>query len=332
MDLGDFTLKFSFFEQAFDFDSCVITIGNFDGCHLGHRKLIETNRRLGEKLGVPNVALTFDPHPQEFFRPSPTVIDLLTTGQKTRAFRELGVTHPFVLRFNTELFHTGHEDFYHKFLRDTLHAKAITVGENFYFGFHRLGNVRWLRKVGELDGLSINIIPPVMFQDQPISSTRIRELLLSTGDVESAAQMLGHTFFLEGIVVEGDRMGRKLQFPTANLSSIHQLIPKEGVYCGYVWLEKISTEPAFPVFPSGKDSLFPAVFSIGHRPTFQKKESDVRIEAHLLPTFPAEQRSFYGLKACYYLTHRLRENVAFQGPDELKAQIAQDIAQAKKLL
>ncbi|MBI2603689.1 MAG: riboflavin biosynthesis protein RibF [Deltaproteobacteria bacterium] len=323
--------RFSFFQNQIDFDSCVITIGNFDGCHLGHRELIEITGRLGKTLGVPSVSLTFDPHPQEYFRPSPSTVDLLTTEQKMRAFLELGITHPFVLRFNDELFHTSHEDFYAKFLRDTLRAKAITVGENFYFGFHRLGNVRWLSKQGEADGLIVNIVPPVLFQDQPISSTRIRELLLSTGDVETAAQMLGHTYFIAGTITHGDKMGRTLQFPTANLSSIDQLVPKEGVYCGYVWLENMSKAPAFPLFMSGKDSLFPAVFSIGHRPTFQKKEADIRVEAHLLQRYSPEQ-TFYNLKACYYLKHRLRDNVAFSGPDELKMQIARDVAQAKKLL
>lgn len=322
---------FSFFPYSTEFSQCVVTIGNFDGCHLGHQKLILNSKQLGEKFSCPNVVLTFDPRPQNYLKGTPDTKELLPNDRKTRALKELGVSNHYVLNFNEELNHTKHELFYENFLLNCLHAKAITVGEDFHFGFQRKGTALWLKDQGTKDGIKVDIIPALLLDKEPVSSTRIRKLLSEKGDVESANALLGHTFSIEGKTVKGEQIGRTLGFPTLNLQSSHQLIPADGVYCGYVWLEGLSQGRQAPIVHMDKKQLSRAIFSIGVRPTFKMKEPQLCVEAHILDPMDS-QKQHYDLKVAFYFEKKLRDMIAFRNSDELAKQIAKDIRLAQKFI
>lgn len=315
-----------------EFSNCVITIGNFDGCHLGHKKLIETNRILGKKFACPNVVLSFFPRPQDYLAENKKKLNiLLTTERKTRALKELGAGFHYVLTFNKELSLMSHVEFYEFFLRDYLKVRAITVGENFHFGFQRKGTAHWLKQRALEDHIHVEIIPSYIVEKEIVSSTLIRTLLTEKGDVERVKLLLGHRFSIEGLTIQGAQLGRKIGFPTLNIKALDQLIPAEGVYCGYVWLEGLTEGKEAPVIQISKERLLPAVFSIGTRPTFSDSTPTVSIEAHLLDNINAE-KDHYHLKISFYFEKKIRDMMKFKDKDELVRQISQDIDFAKKLL
>jgi len=329
--LSSYEKSFSFFPYTPQFSSCVVTIGNFDGCHLGHQKLIRNNCLLGQKYSCPNVVLTFDPRPQNYFQTTKDSKELLPKERKTQALKELGVTHHYVLHFNDELNHMGHEKFYKEFLIHLLHVQAITVGEDFHFGFKRKGNAVWLKEHGLRDNIQVDIIPSLITDGEPVSSTRIRKLIHETGDIESANKLLGHPYSLKGKTIRGEQMGRKIGFPTLNLEVPDHLIPSDGVYCGYVWLEGLSQTHEAPIVHIDKKLLSRAVFSIGTRPTFKTQTPTLNIEAHLLDT-TIKEGPHYDLNAVFYFEKKLRGMIAFRNVDELVSQIKEDIGLAQKFL
>lgn len=330
--MNNHSRSFSFFPYSVDFASCTVTIGNFDGCHRGHQGLVDQNQGLARKLHCPDLVLSFFPKPQDLLQPSNKIMTLLNPDRKSRAFKELGVSQHFILKVNEELLRCDHETFYKSFLRDTLHIKALTVGENFRFGYLRKGDSEWLKTHAKYDGIEVNILPSLYHAGDVISSTRIRNTLLNDGSVELAQELLGHPYSLEGVVTKGQQLGRKLGFPTMNLSSTSQaIIPKDGVYCGYVWLEGHSPQPEPPIVRIDTKKLLPAVFSIGARPTLQETEKTTTIEAHIL-TELALTGEGYGRRTSFYFTNKLRDIIAFKDLDALKLQIAQDIISAKRLI
>jgi riboflavin kinase/FMN adenylyltransferase len=257
--------------------------------------------------------------------------ELLPGKRKTQALKELGVGHHYILNFNDELNRMEHEIFYERFLRDFLHAQAITVGEDFHFGFQRKGNALWLQERGRRDNILVEIIPALLMDSKPVSSTRIRKLLRDSGNVEEAKRLLGHSFSIEGMTRRGEQMGRKIGFPTLNLETLDQLIPTDGVYCGHVWLEGFSPDPEPSVIRVDKKRLSPAVISIGLRPTFKVKEPRLCIEAHLLDSM-GTVKEHYNLNAVFYFEKKLRDMLTFPSGDELAKQITKDIRLAKTYL
>ncbi len=305
-----------------------VTIGNFDGCHVGHQLLILSALGLAKGLGGTPVAVTFTPRPEAFFRGSVDEV-LFTPEQKSRAFAELGIQRQVVQTFDEAFSRLSHERFYEDLLCHRLGARALVVGDNFRFGHQRLGDAAWLRARAVADGFLVTVHRSAIVADAPVSSTRIRETLRASGNVKAAAEMLGRPYLLEGIIRKGDQLGRTIGTPTANLEEVGQLLPRFGIYAGYVWLAKNSSER--PVVMKRPDDAIPAVFSIGIRPTLDAKNPPVRIEAHLLAgTFGADE--FYGRRAGYYLTDRIRDEAKLDGLDELKKWIARDVAEAKRLL
>lgn len=322
---------FSFLKEKLNINSSVVTIGNFDGCHIAHKTLIEKNQSYAKKLGTQDIVVSFNPRPQEYFRPSSSSRELFTQSQKQRAMNELNVGKLLVLNFNDELFHLSHEAFYEKILKDLLKVKAISIGENFRFGKNREGSADWLKMKGDKDNIEVYILPSVHQKNQIVSSTVIRELLLNEGNSISAAKLLGRPYGIEGVIESGDQKGRQLGFPTLNLSQTKQLLPKHGVYCGLVWLEGESTEINAPTTKITPSKLISAAFHLGYRPSIDEMLLP-RFEAHLLSGSWPKDGSFYGKKACFYLTERIRDVRKFSQIHDLKQQISEDVNKAKSIL
>jgi riboflavin kinase/FMN adenylyltransferase len=304
-----------------------VTIGNFDGCHKGHQKLVDLTLELQDKLGLDSVALTFFPHPDGFFSPSPLNRPLFSPTQKQRAFCEMGLRYVETKTFNQSFSELSPETFYNDILRGELKAKAIVIGDNFRFGHRRLGSAQWLKAQGSLDQLDIVVASGEMEGGLPISSTRIRQALTEQGNAKAAAEWLGRPYLLEGVIHRGDQLGRTLGFPTANLGGIEQLIPKPGVYVGKVWLGSEDQNRFPPILSTSTDS-YPAVINIGMRPTVSSSSS-LRCEAHIInQSFPLD--SLYERTAGIYLMDRLRDEEKFENIEALKSQIARDIDHAKQ--
>ncbi len=304
------------------------TIGNFDGCHLGHQELVKMTLHLSRIKSMSPLALSFSPRPEVFFNKSSKARELFTAEQKKRAFCELGVSYLAIKIFDKEFSQISHESFFHDFLLKSLKAKAVIIGDNFRFGFRRLGDTAWLRQAGKKTDTDIAIVPAVIDGDEAISSTRIRNALMRNGDVEHVCSWLGRPYLLEGKIEKGDQLGRTIGFPTANLGEIKQLTPKPGVYAGYTWLS--SSDRETPTVLKVDDSSIASVFNIGYRPTVSNK-MQLRCEAHLLSgEYGAD--ALYGKKAGFYLSHRLREEKKFNSIEELKKQISMDLEKAKKTL
>ena len=287
----------------------VVAVGNFDGCHRGHMRLLERVRRqAGERGGTP-VALIFDPHPSRVLRPDKAPPLLMTLDQKLDAFERAGIQGVAIVRFTQETAGWEPERFVERVLIDWLHAAEVWVGANFLFGRNRAGTYTLLRALGEDRGFRVDKIDPVRYKDFVVSSTRIRHLI-GEGRVDEAAALLGHQYFLDGTVVHGDGRGRELGFPTANLETVNELLPAYGIYATIAVIDGVH---------------HPSVTSIGVRPTIG--DGRVTIEAHLLDG----GADVYGKPIRLALIQRLREERKFDSLDALRAHIAVDCDQARAL-
>ncbi|MCS6949591.1 MAG: riboflavin biosynthesis protein RibF, partial [bacterium] len=210
----------------------VVTIGSFDGVHRGHQAIIRVALQRAQALGVPAVAVTFDRHPQESIQPenAPPLLTSLTT--RLRLLLEAGVHDVLVLRFDRDFAQLSAEAFLQFILQAHLNARCIVVGRDFRFGHQRQGSVDYLREVQSRFGYELEAVPDVLYAGERISSSRIRQALRE-GEVREAAAMLGRAYVLEGVVVRGQQLGRKLGYPTVNLRPHpSQLVPKDGIYAG----------------------------------------------------------------------------------------------------
>src|ERR671918_99419 len=216
----------------------VLALGNFDGLHRGHMKIIDrVRRRAGERGGTP-AAMTFDPHPPRVLRPDKAPPLLMTKAQKLEALGRAGMQGVAVVRFTRELSMWDPEMFVRTVLVEWLRVSEVWVGANFLFGHGRSGNFSLLRVLGQRYGFRAEKIDPVRYKDFVVSSTRIRRLV-AEGRVDEAGALLGHPYFLDGTVVEGRRRGREIGFPTANLSTGNELVPPDGVYATTVTIDGI---------------------------------------------------------------------------------------------
>lgn len=284
-----------------------VAIGNFDGVHLGHQALLKHAKTLGDKLGV----LVFEPHPQEFFKPGGERFRLTPFRAKARLLERVGVDVLYALHFDAAFAALSAEDFVTKVLVQGIGAKHVVVGQDFQFGKGRAGNIEML-KAGGLDrGFTVSTFDLVgSGPETKISSTRIREALRE-GKPEVAARLLGHAWTVEGRVEQGDKRGRTIGFPTANVSLEGYLEPALGVYAVRVEL-------------AGKS--YNGVANFGRRPTFDKK--DVLLEVHIFDYVG----DAYGQQIVVSFNSYLRPEMKFAGLDALKAQIAKDSERALKLL
>ena len=294
--------------SAVDWPRSAVTIGNFDGVHLGHRRMIEGTRR-AEAADRQSVVLTFDPHPSKVLRSEDAVPLLMTADQKRRALEALGVQKMAVLAFDRAVADLTPERFVDDVLVAALKASTVVVGEAFRFGRARSAGTDELRRLGAARGFGVLSVPPVLDGDRPVSSSRIREAV-GAGDVETAGRLLGHEFELIGTVVRGDGRGRTIGVPTANLDPLTEVTPAAGVYAA--WLSSPSV-----------GSNLAAVVNIGTRPTFDGRTTT--IEAHVLD----HNGDFYGERAALQFVSRVRDERRFANAGELVAQIQDDIRTAR---
>jgi riboflavin kinase/FMN adenylyltransferase len=288
----------------------VLALGNFDGLHRGHAKIIDrVRRRAGERGGTP-AAMTFDPHPPRVVRPDKAPALLMTTEQRIEALGRAGMQGVAVVRFTREMSAWDPEMFVRTVLVDWLHVVEVWVGANFLFGHDRAGTFSVLRTLGARYGFRAEKIDAVRYKDFVVSSTRIRRLI-AEGRVDEAGALLGHHYFIDGTVVHGDARGRELGFPTANLESANELLPPAGVYATAASIHGIE---------------HPSVTNIGTRPTFGGA-GGLRVETHLLDG----SRDLYDAKIRLSFVQRLRDERAFPDVDALRAQIEADCRAGRRL-
>jgi riboflavin kinase/FMN adenylyltransferase len=288
----------------------VIAIGNFDGIHLGHQRLLEYCIGLAKESGAVATALTFEPPPLKVLRPEVAPPRISTNEQRLEWFGALGMEAAVVLPFTMELAKLSPEDFVDEILVRQLQVRAVVVGDNFRFGHRQAGDVKFLRELGMRDGFDVVVHEPVVVDGEIVSSTVIRKLI-AEGEVTRAARMLGRAFALTGEVVAGTGTGRKFTFPTLNLRPEQELLPARGVYVTRTVLE-------------GEPNSHRSVTNVGMRPTFNG--TGLTVETHLLDY----SGNFSPKKIEVRFWKKLREEKKFVGPEELKAQIAKDIQKANE--
>ena len=285
----------------------VVVIGVFDGVHKGHQQVLNRAKEIagGEKI----IALTFDPHPTSVFAPkhAPTLLTILT--DRIELLKIHNADQVAVMKFTPEFAAMNPEDFVNKILVDQLHATKVVVGKNFTYGHKAAGNVDSLKQHTEFETIVLDLAPS---EGEPISSTRIRKLIVE-GNVEKARELLTRPHRLDGIVVHGEKRGREIGYPTANLGDLeHQTIPADGIYAG--WLAV------------GIDR-WPAAISIGTNPTFVGVRGR-QVEAYALDQ---EELDLYSKRATIEFGWRLRDTLKFDGLEPLLVQMAKDCAQAREL-
>jgi riboflavin kinase / FMN adenylyltransferase len=296
---------------------CVITIGEFDGVHRGHQRIVERAAQAGRERGLPVVVITFDPHPDEVVRPGSHPPLLCSARRRAELLAGLGADAVLVLPFTLEFSRLDPGEFVRTVLVDRLHAAMVVVGEDFRFGHKAAGDVPLLAKLGEKYDFTTEGIPLLGAEGARISSTSIRDML-AAGDVAAAAKALGRPHRVEGVVVRGHQRGRALGFPTANLETPpHTAIPADGIYAG--WLASLDE--------NGRDAeRWPAAISIGTNPTFGEGERTV--EAYALDRTDLD---LYGMHAAIDFTARLRGTLRFDSVDALVEQMRRDVDQAREL-
>jgi riboflavin kinase / FMN adenylyltransferase len=288
----------------------VLALGNFDGLHRGHLKIVERVRRGAVEHGGTPMAMTFDPHPPRVVRPDKAPPLLMTLPQRLDALEHAGMRAVAVVRFTRELSQWEPETFVRAVLVDWLHVSEVWVGANFLFGHDRSGNFSLLRTLGQRYGFRADKIDPVRYKEFVVSSTRIRRLV-AEGRVDEAGALLGHSYALSGTIVEGRRRGRELGFPTANLRTDNELIPPHGVYATTLTVDGI---------------VHAAITNIGVNPTFGN-DGATTIETHVLHY----NRELYGQRVQLGFVQRLRDERRFDDVDALRAQIEADCRRAERL-
>jgi riboflavin kinase/FMN adenylyltransferase len=294
-----------------------VTIGAYDGVHVGHRAVIEEVRDRASTLEVPTAVVTFDRHPAAVVRPESAPKLLTDTDQKLELLAAASVDYTLVLHFDENRSHESAEDFVNEVLVGCLRARLVVVGEDFHFGRNRGGSVELLRRMGpnlgfEVEGLTLVPVPGF---EGPVSSTAIRRAL-AEGDVVSAARLLGRPHEVRGAVERGDgRGGSVLGFPTANVAVPNEIqLPADGIYAG--WYER----------PDG--STHASAISIGRRPTFYPEGGPLMVEAYLLDF----EGDLYGERARVRFVSRLRGEERFESTDALVAQMNHDVEAARAAL
>lgn len=292
------------------FDGSIITLGNFDGLHLGHQELIRKIILRAEETGGLSMVVTFRPHPLKILAPEkcPPLISIYE--EKIELLEKLGIDVLVKIPFTLDFSAMGPRDFVKDILVDLLGAKEIFVGYNYRFGKGRKGNIQMLRDLGSELGFIVREVEQVSLNGEVISSTRIRQLLIN-GEVEHAARLLGRPYALCGIVVKGDGRGRGLGFPTANIVSRHSIIPSNGVYAVRLFV---------------RDKYYNGIVNIGLRPTFDAKS--MAIEVHIFDF----DEDIYGEELTVYFANKIREEKKFQNAEALIRQINADITNAKEIL
>jgi riboflavin kinase/FMN adenylyltransferase len=304
----------AFDEVPADLGPTVVVIGNFDGVHLGHRHVVGRAREVADEGGLTVVAVTFDPHPMAVLRPEHAPVTLTTIEERAALLGAAGAGAVLVLPFSREVAGWSPEEFVDRVLVDLLHAAAVVVGANFRFGHRAAGDVVTLTAAGAERDFTVHGVP-LDGGPQVWSSTYVRTCL-AAGDVAGAAEALGRPVTVRGVVVRGDRRGRELGFPTANVPTGEgSATPADGVYAG--WLRRLDTGETHPV-----------AISVGTNPTFDGHR-ERRVESYVLDR---DDLDLYDVEVEVSFVDRLRGMVRFDSVEELVAQMKDDVARARDLL
>jgi riboflavin kinase/FMN adenylyltransferase len=287
-----------------------VSVGNFDGVHRGHAALVAELRARADAAAGPAVALTFDPHPRDVLRPDLAGPPLTTPEDRYRFLHQAGADHVLVLHTTPDLLNLTAAEFFDRVLRERLAVNALVEGINFGFGHNREGNVHTLDGLCRAAGIPLTVVPPVMIDGAEASSSRVRNALLK-GDVEEAARVLGRPYRLHGTTAVGQRRGRTLGFPTANLDPLRNLAPGDGVYAVRVLVQ---------------GTVRPGAANVGPNPTFG--ENARKVEVHLIDY----NGDLYGQPLAVDFILRLRDTRPFKGPNDLVAQLRRDVEQARRVL
>jgi riboflavin kinase/FMN adenylyltransferase len=288
----------------------VLALGNFDGLHRGHRKILDRVRRVAGERGATSVVMTFDPHPPRIVRPDKAPPLLMTLAQKLEALARVGVHGAAIVPFTVDLSRWDPEMFVRTVLVEWLHVSEVWVGANFLFGHDRAGNFSLLRALGGRYGFRAEKIDPVRYKDFVVSSTRIRRLI-AEGRVDEAGALLGHQYYIDGTVVRGDGRGRTIGFPTANVCTENELLPPHGVYATMATIDGM---------------VRPSVTNIGVRPTVDPS-GRTTTETHIF----CVDRELYGATIRVGFVQRLRDERTFESVEALRAQIEADSSRARVL-
>lgn len=289
----------------------VVTPGNHDGVHLGHRALIDAAKRTADAHGWRTLAMCFEPHPTAVLAPERAPVLLTDMKRRVEILKEAGCDDVVVLPFDSEFSKMTPDQFVERVLLDACHAKGVVVGPDFHFGHKRSGNIETLRHWGGRERFTVELVRPVSYRGESVSSTRIRRILSEHGDVQDAAFMMTRVHEITGRVVPGDQRGREIGFPTANLQVEPLQLPSDGVYAVVVRMLDEAETP-----------LLHGVANLGHRPTFEAGHS---FEVHLL----GFDGDLYGKRLRIGFVARIRGESKFDGLAALRAQIDRDCRQAK---
>ncbi len=284
----------------------VITIGTYDGLHLAHRQVIDKVTGLAKEKGFRSFIVTFEPHPQEVLKNKTPDIKLLTAiDEKLRLFEKAGVENVLVIKFTEEFSKTDAKEFYEKYIYGGIGLSDLVIGYDHLFGRNREGSFETLKAISSEYGFNIHRVDEIDIEGKPVSSTRIRHAL-AEGNIEEANKLLGYEYGFDGIVVEGDKVGRTIGYPTVNLKPVkeNKVMPKEGIYCVRV------------IF--NRDEYYGMMYH-GFRPTLSEGIQRA-LEAHIFDF----NKNVYGEKITISFLIRLRDDKKFSGKEELIAQIDKD--------
>jgi riboflavin kinase / FMN adenylyltransferase len=286
-----------------------VAIGNFDGVHRGHARIVERLRAQARRVAGPAVVFTFDPHPVRLLRPEHAPPPLTWTDRKAELLAELGVDTTIAYPTDEALLQLTPAEFFENIITTALAAKALVEGANFFFGRRRSGTIDVLRRLCEANGVSLQVVEPLVIDGEPVSSSRARTLI-AAGEIDQANRLLSRPYRIRGMVRHGAARGAKIGFPTANVDAIDTLLPGPGVYAG-------RAEHA--------GAIWPAAINIGGNPTFG--EQATKVEVHLI----GFHDSLYGLPLEVDFLGRLRDIVKFANVDELKSQLTRDVSAAQRM-
>lgn len=294
-----------YFSISYDVNT-VVSVGTFDGVHQGHQEIIRLVKNKASLTGGRSVIVTFDPHPRSVLQPESKIGLLLSKDEKIEAVANLGIDILFFINFTKEFSQLTADDFLNDIIVKKIGLKEIIIGHDHHFGRNRSGNEEFLQKLATSNGFNVSIVPPVSYNGITISSSKIRKALLD-GNVMLAAQMLGRDYSFSSIVVDGDKRGRKIGFPTANLSLIdkQKIVPAIGVYAVKVVYDNME---------------FLGVMNIGKRPTFVDSD-EVVLEVHILNF----DKTIYGEELKIIFVDRIRGEKKFNSVEELVNEINNDI-------
>lgn len=289
--------------------SRVLAIGNFDGVHLGHRALLERLAAEARRLGLPAAVMTFEPHPRELFSPDQAPARLTSLREKLALLESCGVEEVFLLHFSRKLAGLTAEEFIERGLVQGLGVRHLIIGDDFRFGKGRAGDFAMLQAAGQQHGFGVEAMHTIEINGERVSSSAVRDVL-GAGDLEHAARLLGRPYSISGRVIHGNKVGRKLGFPTANIQLKRKRVALTGVFAATV---------------SGLDKRFlPGAASLGVRPTLGQGLRPV-LEVHLFDF----DREIYGSHVTVHFLHKLRDEAKYDSLEALTAQIARDVQSTK---